>query len=61
MTANRIFLNNDGGLTLIVRDHHREFGVKFNTMELMQKYCDKARIVLPENFRGGYKYKKIVA
>lgn len=61
MTARRILLNNDGGLTLIVRDHHREFGKKFNTMEQMQEYCAKAGIVLPKNFRGEYRYKKILA
>lgn len=54
MTANRIFLNNEGGLTLIVRDHHREFGKKFSTLEDMQVYCAKAGIVLPQNFRKEY-------
>lgn len=54
MTAKNVLLNNDGGLTLIVRNHHREFGVKFSTLELLQVYCAKAGVVLPENFRKDY-------
>lgn len=60
MTARRILLNNEGGLTLIVRDHHREFGVKFSTLEDIQRYCSKAKISLPDNFSNGYTYKKVL-